>query len=88
MANPKENAAEAPPEVGALSFEAALAELEEIVRQLEQGRSSLDEAISAYERGAQLKKHCEKKLEEARMRVEKISIGPDGPQGTEPADLE
>ncbi len=88
MANPKENAAEAPPEVDTLTFEAALAELEEIVRQLEQGRSSLDEAIAAYERGAQLKKHCEKKLEEARMRVEKISIGPDGPQGTEPADLE
>ena len=72
-----------------LSFEAALAELEEIVRALEQGKSSLDDAIAAYERGAQLKKHCEDKLNEARLRVEKINLGPGGDaEGLEAAKLD
>ena len=75
-------------DVGKLSFEAALAELEEIVRQLEQGKSSLDDAIGAYERGALLKRHCEKKLNEAKMRVEKITLDPGGGEGLEPANLE
>jgi len=75
------------PEVSVLSFEAALAELEEIVRQLEQGKSSLEDAIGAYERGAALKKHCEKKLGEARARVDRIKLGADGTVETEPADL-
>ena len=75
-------------EVSALSFEAALAELEDIVRQLEQGKSSLEDAIGAYERGASLKKHCETKLTEARARVEKIKLGADGVAGTEPANLD
>ena len=74
--------------VSALSFEVALAELEDIVRQLEQGKSSLEDAIGAYERGASLKKHCETKLAEARARVEKIKLGADGVAGTEPANLE
>ena len=47
-----------------MSFEDALRELEAIVETLEQGRGSLDDAIAAYERGAALKKHCQKKLEE------------------------
>jgi len=71
-----------------LSFEAALAELEEIVRELEQGKSSLDDAIAAYERGAALKKHCESKLNEARLRVEKINLGPEGAEGLEAAKLD
>ena len=79
---------EKPAEVEKLSFEAALAELEEIVRQLEQGKSSLDDAIGAYERGALLKQHCEKKLNEAKMRVEKITLGTGGREGLEPADLD
>ena len=57
------------PDVAALSFEAALSELEEIVRQLETGKSSLEDAIGAYERGADLKMHCEKKLTEAKVKV-------------------
>jgi len=79
---------EKPADVEKLSFEAALAELEEIVRQLEQGKSSLDDAIVAYERGARLKQHCEKKLNEAKMRVEKITLGPGGGEGLESANLE
>ena len=61
-----------------LSFEDALAELEAIVRRLEEGSGKLDDAIAAYERGAMLKRHCEAKLQEAQMRIEKIVLGPDG----------
>jgi len=59
-------------DIAGLSFEDALKELENIVQQLEQGKVKLDEAIAAYERGALLKQHCEKKLAEAKMKVEKI----------------
>jgi len=71
-----------------MSFEDALAELEDIVRDLEEGESELDSAITAYTRGAALKKHCETKLKEARKRVEKIVIDPSGEAGVEPADLD
>jgi len=76
------------PEISAFSFEGALAELEDIVRRLEQGKSDLEDAIEAYERGAALKKHCETKLKEAKARVEKIKLGADGAEGLEPTDLE
>ncbi len=75
-------------DVSGLSFEDALAELEQIVRQLEDGGGKLDDAIGAYERGAALKKHCEEKLREARVKVDRISIGPGGEVGMEPADIE
>ena len=55
-----------------LSFEDALKELEEIVNSLEKGDISLEEAIKAYERGSELKNDCEKRLKEAKMKVEKI----------------
>lgn len=74
-------------DIAAMSFEDALGELEEIVRKLEEGRVKLDEAIAAYERGARLKAHCEKKLAEAKAKVEKITLGPGGPEGVEPADV-
>jgi exodeoxyribonuclease VII small subunit len=77
-----------PPEIAALSFEDALAELEGIVRRLETGNAKLDEAIAAYERGALLKRHCEAKLREAQARVEKIVVSADGTVATEPQPLE
>lgn len=61
-----------------LSFEAALGELETIVRDMETGKAALEDSISAYERGAALKKHCEKKLAEARSKIEKISVNENG----------
>tara|TARA_X000000950_G_scaffold179889_1_gene218164 strand:+ start:205 stop:480 length:276 start_codon:yes stop_codon:yes gene_type:complete len=67
----------------ALSFEAALRELEGIVASLERGEVSLDAAISAFERGTELKTLCQSRLEEARMKVEKIKI-PDA--GNPPRD--
>lgn len=75
-------------DVEKMSFEDALSELEEIVRSLETGKARLEDAISAYERGARLKAHCEKKLKEAQAKVEKISLGADGKVSTEPADIE
>ena len=74
-------------DIAEMSFEAALAELENIVRKLEEGETSLDDAIGAYERGALLKQHCQKKLDEAKTRVDKITLQSDGTVSTEPADL-
>lgn len=73
--------------VDILSFEEALAELEQIVGRLEGGQGSLDDAIMAYERGSDLKKHCQKKLDEARMKVEKIRL-PDSGGQAETSDFE
>jgi len=77
-----------PVDIAAMSFEDALAELEGIVRRLEGGQVKLDDAILAYERGAQLKRHCEKKLNEAQQRVDRIVIGPDQTVTVEPAKLD
>ncbi|HEV7372814.1 exodeoxyribonuclease VII small subunit [Arenibaculum sp.] len=77
-----------PPDIAAMSFEDALAELERIVRQLEEGRAKLDEAISSYERGTALKRHCEAKLREAQAKVERITVAADGALGLEPARIE
>jgi exodeoxyribonuclease VII small subunit len=80
-------AGELPRDVAEMTFEQALAELEKIVQDLERGQLDLDAAIDAYERGTQLKQHCEGKLREAQLRVEKISLGPDGRARAEPTDL-
>lgn len=69
-----------------LSFEQALTELETIVRGLETGESPLEDSINAYERGMALKKHCETKLNEARMKIEKITLNKDGNAQTQPLD--
>jgi exodeoxyribonuclease VII small subunit len=76
------------PEIQAMGFEEALEELEGIVRQLEAGRFRLDESISAYERGAALKRHCEAKLSEAKAKVEKIALAADGTLKTETQNLD
>lgn len=61
-----------------------MAELEKLVRQLEDGRAKLDDAIGAYERGALLKRHCESKLREAQARIEKITVLDNGDVQTSP----
>lgn len=76
-------------DVAALSFETALAALEEIVAKLETGKVDLEESIRIYTRGEALKKHCEAKLKDAETRIEKITLRPDGtPSGTTPLDVE
>jgi len=83
MADVKSGSPKLAAEIAGMSFEEALAELQELVKGLERGDNKLDEAINAYERGAQLKQHCEAKLKEAQLKVEKIVLGPDGrPQAT------
>ena len=57
-----------------LSFEEALKELEEIVFNLEKGDISLNDAIKAYEKGSLLKEQCEKRLNEAKLKVEEIEV--------------
>jgi exodeoxyribonuclease VII small subunit len=75
-------------EVAALSFEKALAELEQIVDRLEKGTVALEDSIALYERGEALKAHCEALLKTAEQRIEKITLGADGkPTGTEPLDV-
>lgn len=74
--------------IDTLSFESALTELETIVKRLETGESPLEESISAYERGIQLKQHCEKKLREANAKIEKISISENGNISTSPLDTQ
>ena len=77
-----------PTDIKKLSFEAALSELDEIVRELETGRGALDDAINAYARGAHLKSHCESKLKDAQARIDKIVVGAEGAVSAEPADYE
>lgn len=80
--------ADAAADIDGLSFEQALAELERIVGQLESGQAPLEQSIELYERGARLKAHCEKRLEAARLRVEKIVVGAGGAPGAEPAEFQ
>ena len=65
-------------DIGKLSFEKALAELEAIVTRLERGDVPLEESVSIYERGEALKKRCETLLNQADERVQKISADKDG----------
>jgi exodeoxyribonuclease VII small subunit len=58
-----------------LSFEAALARLEEIVRLLERGEAPLDQSIELYQEGDRLKRHCEARLKDAQARIEQIALG-------------
>jgi exodeoxyribonuclease VII small subunit len=75
--------------IAAMSFEAALKELEQIVDKLEKGTVELEESIAIYARGEALKRHCNDLLKTAEQRIEKITLGADGrPGGTEPLDVE
>lgn len=72
-----------------LPFEAALAELEDIVRRLEKGDVALDESVAIYERGELLKRHCEALLQRAEARIQTITTDPAGrATGTAPLDVE
>ncbi len=78
---------EAKPDIADLPFEAALAELEAIVDQLEKGAVALDKSIRLYERGEVLKRRCDELLQNAEMRIEKITLSADGAlKGVVPLD--
>ncbi|MGE0755246.1 MAG: exodeoxyribonuclease VII small subunit [Alphaproteobacteria bacterium] len=70
------------------SFEEALKELEAIVRKLESGAGDLEASINDYVRGTELKEYCQKKLDDARLKVEQIIAKQDGTTSTKPLDSE
>ena len=73
--------------VSAMSFEEAMKALEEVVGRLEAGEVPLEDSIKLYQRGAELKAHCQKKLAEAEEKVAQISLDESGqPTGTTPVD--
>ena len=74
-------------EISKLSFEEALAELEKIVAKLESGKETLESAINDYEFGNALREYCEKKLSEAKLKIDKIVKKEDGSIVIEPAQL-
>ncbi|MEL7092591.1 MAG: exodeoxyribonuclease VII small subunit [Pseudomonadota bacterium] len=70
-----------------MSFEEAMAELEQVLGQLERGDVALEALIALYERGAALKARCETKLKEAEEKVAAITLDADGnPAGLKPVD--
>lgn len=70
-----------------MSFEDALRALEDVVRRLESGEVPLDDSISLYERGEELRKHCQARLDAAQARIERIVAAPDGAAAeTQPFD--
>jgi exodeoxyribonuclease VII small subunit len=76
-------------DVGQLSFERAIEELESIVKRLEDGKVPLEESVAIYERGEALKRRCEELLHQAEARVQKITLDAGGnPTGAEPLDVD
>ena len=71
-------------DIASLSFEAAMGELETIVRRLEGGDVSLEESVTLYERGHALRAHCEARLAAAQARIEQVSLVDGQPAGTAP----
>jgi exodeoxyribonuclease VII small subunit len=75
-------------DLSTLSFEAAMKELEVIVRGLEAGTAELDKAITDYQRGTALKEHCLAKLNDAKLKVEQIQQKSDGTLTSKPFSAE
>jgi exodeoxyribonuclease VII small subunit len=74
-------------DIAAMSFEEAMKALEDVVRQLESGTVELEKSIALYERGAQLKAHCEAKLKAAEEKVARITLDASGqPTGMTPVE--
>ena len=72
--------------VAKMSFEEAMAALEAVVSQLERGDVALEQSIALYERGAQLKNHCEERLKDAEAKVELIRAEAGRATATTPAE--
>ena len=62
----------------ALTFEAAIARLEEILQILESGEADLSQSLKLYEEGISLTRSCTKLLEKAEQSVKMLQMGPDG----------
>ena len=66
------------------SFESALAEFEALVEKMERGDLSLEDSVSAYERGVALHRYCERALSTAERKIRILTEGP-GDDGQEEA---
>jgi exodeoxyribonuclease VII small subunit len=86
MQAPKPQARHA--DIREFTFERALKELEAIVGRLERGDVELEESIAIYERGEQLRDHCDRLLKQAEAKVERLTIADGQPTGAEPLDGE
>ena len=84
MAKTASNASRTPP---AADFEHSLDELEQLVAKMEGGQQSLDESLSAFERGIGLYRHCQQALDQAELRV-RLLLDPDAPDTAEPFEPE
>lgn len=74
-------------DISSKSFEDSLRELETVVGRLERGDVPLEESLLLYQRGDQLRQHCEARLREAQARIEQITLNSNGtPSGTVPFD--
>ena len=58
--------------IGALAFDAALAELQAVVSKLEAGNLALEDSIELYEQGVMLHEHCTRLLNHAELRVQRL----------------
>ncbi len=73
--------------VSEMTFEEAMGELERVVSQLESAQVPLEDSIRLYERGEELRKHCEARLQAAEEKVAQITLGENGaPTGTKPLE--
>ncbi|MBR6663503.1 MAG: exodeoxyribonuclease VII small subunit [Alphaproteobacteria bacterium] len=78
-----------PQDIEKMTFEEAMAELENIVRQLEGGKVKLEDAVNAYSRGMALRDKCEEKLNEAKLKIDQITVAAEGkPAGITPVTIE
>ncbi len=82
------DAAAKPADVTKMNFEDALNELETIVAQLERGDIPLEKSIEIYERGAVLRRHCEARLKDAQLKIDRIVLDGEGQARAEPAAFE
>lgn len=73
--------------ISKMNFEEALAELEKIVAKLESGKESLESAINDYEYGNALREYCDKRLNEAKLKIDKIIMKEDSSITIEPAEI-
>lgn len=74
-------------DIDALSYEAALTELDTLITKLEGGSVALEDAISAYERGSRLARHCASLLDRTEQRVQQLVVGGDGGLAERPLDV-
>ncbi|WP_333680548.1 exodeoxyribonuclease VII small subunit [Dyella sp.] len=84
MAKPTSAAAET---TSVADFEHSLDELEQLVARMEGGEMSLDESLSAFERGIGLYRHCQQALDQAELRV-RLLLDPESPDKAEPFEPE